>query len=53
MELVINIPTNQFEKLKEIASQIGILPEHLAKLAISDLIRNKSLVQSGGEDYEF
>jgi len=29
---------SQFEKLREIATQIGVLPEYLAKAAISDLI---------------
>jgi hypothetical protein len=38
MELVIELPVSQFEKLREIATQIGVLPEYLAKAAISDLI---------------
>lgn len=38
MEFVIELPVSQFEKLREIAAQIGVLPEYLAKAAISDLI---------------
>jgi hypothetical protein len=38
MALVIELPVNQFEKLRGIATQIGVLPEYLAKAAISDLI---------------
>ncbi|MEI8132404.1 MAG: hypothetical protein WCG34_08220 [Leptolinea sp.] len=38
MEFVIELPVSQFEKLREIATQIGVLPEYLAKAAISDLI---------------
>ena len=38
MELVIELPVSQFEKLREIATQSGVLPEYLAKAAISDLI---------------
>lgn len=38
MELLIELPANQFEKLRDIANQAGVLPEHLAKAAISDLI---------------
>ncbi len=38
MELVIELPASQFEKLREIAAQTGVLPEYLVKAAISDLI---------------
>ena len=38
MEFVIELPVSQLEKLREIATQIGVLPEYLAKAAISDLI---------------
>ncbi len=41
MELVIELPVGQFEKLREMATQIGVLPEYLAKAAISDLISVK------------
>jgi hypothetical protein len=30
MELVIELPVSQFEKLREIATQIGVLPEYTA-----------------------
>ncbi len=47
MELVIELSANQFEKLRDIANQIGVLPEHLAQAAISDLISIKE------EDFRF
>ncbi len=51
MELVIDLSVNQFDKLKEIASQFGVLPEYLAKAAISDLISNTDEDFRSAADY--
>lgn len=51
MELLIELPVNQFEKLQEIADYTGILPEKLANAAIRDFISATSEDFRSAADY--